>query len=425
MLAIAQADALFGEWEEDIIRFKSRQDEEENTASDSAIKLLSAMMSGSKVQTKFWEAGLDREVYGGTAFKIGFNLAIPWPHIEISKLSPDGFYPVWNPDDIDDLLEVWMVSKITKEQAFQLYGIKTDEDYVPRVEYWNKKKYEFWVGGKRIDAFSGVNPYGLVPFVYIPRLRTSHWYGDAITPEIISVQDELNMRVADIGEALNYNSHPIRYGTNLPRNFNADNYPLGPRAMWDLGRVIGNSTEPKVGLLEADNPIPERSLDFIKFIYDWSRTSAFAPPIAFGEDPGGGQRSGRTLEIRMWPLLRATRRSRGYMGNGIRRMCFIAARILQQKNLDSVSSHALTRIIDGIIVPDFWPIMPKDEAAIVDRVVKLMSTPVPTISLETATTVLGYGPTEVERITTMLADKLLGGFFENKDKEEKKKEVSE
>jgi hypothetical protein len=420
MLCTAQADSLFGEWEEDIIRFRSRQDEDETIAGNSAVKLMSTILQNSKAQISFWEAGLEREAYGGTVFKVGWNMNKPWPHIEWSRINASGFLPVWHPDDPDVLLEAWIVSKITREQAKQLYGIQVEAEHAIRVEYWNRKRYDFWVDGRKIGANSGVNPYKLVPFVYIPRMRTNSWYGDAITPDIMPAQDELNMRVADLGEAINYNAHPIRYGTNLPRGFNADNYPLGPRAMWDLGRVIGQSDGPKVGLLEPKNPIPERALDYVNFIYDWSRTSAFAPPIAFGEDDGGGQRSGRTLEIRMWPLLRATRRSRGYMAGGIQRMMTITAKILSIKKLKErpVSSHAIERLADGTVVPDFWPIMPKDEAAIVDKIVKLMELPVPGISLETATKMLGLGPAEVTRIQAMLEDKLFGKYFKKEGEKE-------
>jgi hypothetical protein len=174
---------------------------------------------------------------------------------------------------------------------------------------------------------------------------------------------------------------------------------------------MGNNPEPTVGLLEAQNPVPEPSFKFIEFIYDWSRTSAFAPPIAFGEDTGGGQRSGRTLEIRMWPLLRATRRSRGYMASGLKRIMRISAKILEQKEFDNISQHILLRSVDGTVVPDFWPLMPKDQAALVDEVTKLLSVSPPAISLETAQTLLGRGHSEVERIMAMIEDPALKEFL--------------
>jgi hypothetical protein len=405
LLALAQADSLFGEWEEDIIRFRVRQDEEESLSAENTIELWAQILSDNNAQALFHECAVDREVYGGSAIKVAPHLS--WPgHIRLSRINLNSFFPIWDPDDPDTLLEVYVATSMTREQCKAKYGFDPgpNRDEVWRVEHWTPQIYENKIDNRRIDQYSGVNPWGIVPFAYIPRVRTQAFWGDAITPDLMPVQDELNMRLADLGDAINYNSHPIRWGYNLPRTFNSANFPIGPESFWDLGRVLGNNPEPTVGLLEANTPVPEPAFKFVEFIYDWSRTSAFAPPIAFGEDQGGGQRSGRTLEIRMWPLLRATRRSRGYMANGLRRIMHIAAAILQQKNFSTISQWTIEKSIDGTVVPDFWPLMPKDQVAIVDEVVKLLSTSPPAISLETAQTLLGRGPAEVKRILEMIKD---------------------
>jgi hypothetical protein len=404
LLALAQADSLFGEWEEDIIRFRSRQDVDETKSGIEATKLWSQILADNNAPSLFNEIAVDREVYGGCALKVAPNLT-SLGHISLSRVDLSAFFPIWDPDDPDILLEVYLAYQMTREQCKIKYGFDPGKDTAWRIEHWTPTTYENKIDNRRIDKYSGVNPFGLVPVVYIPRMRTNLFWGDAITPDIMPVQDELNMRLADIGDAVNYNSHPIRWGYNLPKSFNSRNFPLGPESFWDMGRVMGNSPPPQVGMLEARQPVPEKAFDFIGFIYDWSRTSAFAPPIAFGEDQGGGQRSGRTLEIRMWPLMRATRRSRSYMAAGIRRVMRISAAILNQKQFPNISQHEIARSVDGSIVPDFWPLMPKDQAAIVDEVVKLSSIkPIPQISIETAQKILGRGPAEVERIYEMMED---------------------
>jgi hypothetical protein len=405
LLTFAQADAIFGEWEEDIIRFRIRQDEDESKSGVEAVKLWAQILTDNNAQSMLHQCAVDREVYGGTAIKVAPDLFYPG-HIRLSRIDLNSFFPVWDPDDADTLLEVYVSTKMTKEQCKAKYGFDPgpDKDEVWRVEHWTPTAYENRIDGHRIDEYSGVNPWRVVPFVYIPRLRSNEYWGDAITPEIIPVQDELNMRLADLGDAINYNAHPIRWGFNMPRTFDAANFPIGPESFWDLGRVLGNNPPPTVGLLEANNPVPEPAFKFVEFIYDWSRTSAFAPPIAFGEDTGGGQRSGRTLEIRMWPLLRATRRSRGYMANGLKRIMRIAARIFEQKKFPGISEWDIRRSVDGTIVPDFWPLMPKDQQALVDEVVKLLNCRPPAISLDTAQVLLGRGPAEVERIMAMIQD---------------------
>ncbi len=410
LLALAQADSLFGEWEEDIVRFRVRQDEEETKSAVETVKLWSQILTDNNAQALLHECATDREVYGGCAIKIAPDLVYPG-HIRLSRIDLNSFFPIWDPDDPDTLLEMYIAVIMTQDQCKAKYGFDPGKEEVWRVEHWTPTTYTNKIDNKRIDQFSGVNPWGEIPAVFIPRIRTDNFWGDPITPDIMPVQDELNMRLADLGDSINYNSHPIRYGYNLPRQFNSNNFPVGPESFWDLGRVLGNNPPPTVGLLEANNPVPEPAFKFVEFMYDWSRTSAFAPPIAFGEDQGGGQRSGRTLEIRMWPLLRATRRSRGYMASGLKRIMRIAAKILEQKKFPNISVHEINRSVDGSIVPDFWPLMPKDQAALVDEVVKLLSTTPPAISLETAQVLLGRGPAEVERIMEMIEDPNIKEFL--------------
>jgi hypothetical protein len=204
---------------------------------------------------------------------------------------------------------------------------------------------------------------------------------------------------------LNFNAHPIIWGLNMPKGFNPSNYPLAANALWDLGRSFGNGqSKPEVGMLQSTNPVPEASFKHIQFVYDWVRTSSFAPPIAFGEDNGGGQRSGVTLEIRLWPLLKAVRRSRSYLTTGIKSAARITGKILAQKRFSEVPPQVVEALLSGDIVPQYHHVLPRDQAAVVDEVVKLLTTPVPAISLETAQEELGRGMSEVTRIIEMMAD---------------------
>lgn len=409
MLTIAQADSTFGEWEEQPVRFIVRDGTTPEDKHNTAIDLAYTIMENSNARSMLWEHDLDRQVYGGGAIKIQTDFQKPG-HIKWVRVPRGSFFPVWDPDEPDELLEAYLVVGMTPEQAKAKYNYtaeNTINGIVRRVEHWTRTSYENRIEEQVIPAYSGHNPWGIIPFVYTPRLRFNNYYGDALTDDIVPVQDDLNMRVADIGEAINYNSHPTRWGMNLPRDFNAENFPLGPNAFWNIGRAIGNSPEPKVGILEAENAITPAAFDYVKFIYDWSRTSVFSPPIAFGEDSGGGQRSGVTLEIRMWPLIKATRRSRGYLGTSLKKALQLSAVILQQKEFEDVSKMALRSIINGEIIPDFHPMMPRDQAALVDEVVKLLSTTPPSISLDTALNILGRGSGEKQGIRDMLGEKEL------------------
>jgi hypothetical protein len=167
--------------------------------------------------------------------------------------------------------------------------------------------------------------------------------------------------------------------------------------MWNLGRTIGSSPPPEVGILEAKAAVQPAVFTHLEFVYDWSRFSSFMPPVVFGEDKGS-QRSGDTLEIRMWPLLRASRRSRAYLGTGFKRAARISAKILLQKKFSSMPVRPLERIEDGRIIPKFYAILPRDQQKAVDEVVKLSSTTPRAISDLTAQEILGRSPSELDRI---------------------------
>lgn len=408
MLTTAQADGIYGEWDTRPVEFVIKDDEADADKTDRSAAILANDIIDACTPNFFWEHALDREVFGGGAFQI-VPTNQPGSHIRWKRLTRDQFFPIWDPTDPDNLLEVYVVTTMTPEQAEAKFGHKSKREYTQLVEHWTPARYTTTIDNIELSQYSGYNPWKVVPFVYSPRLRFINWWGEALTDDIIPSQDELNARVADIGEAINYNSHPVRYGVNLPRAFNSDNFPLDANAMWDLGRTIGNNPPPEVGLLEAKSAVEPGSQTYINFIYDWTRTSVFTPPIVFGQDDGGGQRSGATLEIRMWPLIKSIRRSRSYLHSSFRRAMYISAIILKQKQYSDVKIRAVDALLAGTVVPHFAEVMPRDQAALVDEVVKLLSTNPPGISLETSQSILSRGSSEVSRIEAMLANTKLWG----------------
>lgn len=421
-MCLAHADAAGGEYDDMPIQWGVRGDMEVEEGDKDAINLLNTILEENNAASLLWELELDRNIYGGGALRIAPELSLfNTGHIRLTRILRDSFFPVWDPEDPDKLLSATTIVTMSPEQAWEKYGYKAKEDVVTRTEVWTQSTYENYLDKNYISTMSGVNPFGVVPFVYIPRYRSNDWWGEALSKDLIPVQDELNGRVADISEAITYNSNPIKWGVNLPRNFNSDNYPVGPNTLWDLGRQL-SGLKPEVGMLEASAAVSPGSLDFMRFVYSWMETSGEAPPIAFGKDDGGGQRSGVTLEIRMWPLLKAVRRSRAYMRSGMARTLHIIGRILNQKKFPNVQQRAIKSILTGNIQAKFFPVLPRDQQKIVDEVVKLLSTTPPSISLETAQILLGRGPGEVVRILNMLEEKR---YWQNAVQEEQVEQQQE
>jgi hypothetical protein len=82
----------------------------------------------------------------------------------------------------------------------------------------------------------------------------------------------------------------------------------------------------------------------------------------------------------------------------------ITGRILAQKKFSDVEARVIKGLLEGDLTTQYHHVLPRDQAAVVDEVVKLLSTPVPAISLESAQEALGRGMSEVTRIINMLAD---------------------
>ena len=180
MLCLAQTDAVFGEWEDEIVTFEARKEETSDEATRGAIELAQEILHGSNASTMLWETALDCHIYGGGAMKVGPNLPksghVQWYHVPLQN-----FFPVWDPDDPDLLLECYVVTPMASEQARLRYGYEGDGELVYRTEHWTPRFYESRIGDRRIEAYSGVNPWGFVPFVYVPRMRSTNWWGDSLT----------------------------------------------------------------------------------------------------------------------------------------------------------------------------------------------------------------------------------------------------
>ncbi|WP_119071540.1 phage portal protein [Aggregatilinea lenta] len=405
LLCHSQADAIWGEWDDRLFHLDidpggyTIPTERAREAADNLRRYIYDVLDDNGFDTKGWELVLDRERYGGGVLKVSPDPRRPFG-VRIERLPVTAFFPVWNPDDPDELIEAYLVILVPGAAAREIYGISTDKQFVYRIEHWTRSLYTNTVEGKRIDQYSGRNPWGKIPLIYFPRLRADSPYGDALTDAVSAAQDEMNIRLADIGEAITYNAHPLKWGVNLPNNINdRDEFPLDPDQLWNLGRTLPGNEPPQINLLEAKNPVPESSFDHVNFVYDWARTASYAPPVAFGIDQGS-QRSGATLIIRMWPLTRSIKRSRTYLRSGILRLVDLIVTIAQTNRPARMPAGLLSIYDTARIQVNFAPILPRERTEIVDEVVKRLSTTPKTLSLESGLELLGAKDPaqEIERI---------------------------
>jgi hypothetical protein len=395
----AQADAMFGDWRDLPVHFESADKDGSDETDKKAIQLVHGILRDSNAGAMFWEADLDRNRYGACAIRVLPDKSKP-NRIRWMKVQRDAFLPIWDPEDPDELLETWACTVLLPEQVRLKFGAEVNQERSYYIERWNLGVHQTWLN--QIPLVEEINPYGVVPYAFIPRMRSSTWWGDSMIEDIISLQDEINMTVADNSDVIRKIAHPIFWGYNIPAGFSRDVFSTNSDSMWDFGRQVGD-VKPFVDMLEPEGNILPASANHIEFLLKMARDHAGTPAIAFGDDNGGGQRSGDTLEIRLRPLEATVRRSRSYFDGGLNRLLKVTAAILKQKEYPGIPARAIDRI--PLLVPAYAEILPRDQQAIVDMVVKLLSTDPPTISLETAEVMLGYGVREVDLIKKMLKEK--------------------
>lgn len=351
-------------------------------------RLLEQMWVQSNDRAIMRESGLNSQYLGGTYFQIKYQ---PWRNdivvpLTVVPLKADFVLPVWA-DDPWDLLEVWISYRMTPIAAERELGHKESlgkKTFVTYVEHWTKEHYSIWIDDKPLTATyftddgnkvsisynSQVNPFGMVPVVYIPRERSGEFYGNSLVSDILGMMKELNARLADVGDAISENTHRVWVGRNITRGINFKQLENGQRYI-DIGSDNPASKNPPE--LTPQDP-PKFSPEMTQFnneVRSEMEREGQITPIAFGIDEGS-QRSGETLDQRMWPTVTAARAQRDLWSTGISRLNSIALLML---------SRLSVALPGPKVAPDFrkrfrlwtqWnPFLPKNQEQETNRIVAL------------------------------------------------------
>jgi hypothetical protein len=384
MMVLLHAYTLFGQWEDRVIEW--------NSEDEKAIELIESVWGENDGDVKMAECAISCMLYGGAILKV-----VPDPEyvnrVRIEAIPPHFFFPRWHPGDINRLLEVTIAFQVTHAEARLAYGVDlggNDHSTTLYMEKWSPRRYEVSVGGNVLERYSGVNPIDVIPFVYIPRLRSvGEFFGVSVANDLTGLQNELNLRLADIGDRINYNAHPIYYVANFTGK--TKDLVVGQDEIWNLGMGI-NGMRPEAGVIEPRNE-PSSSFQYIQFLLDLSRMSALVPPVAFGEDEGS-QRSGLTLTLRMWPLVQQTKWTRIYWVNMLTKVNRYILRILRifQEGVPEVD-----------VKPRLAPILPRDRDQLIREITSLWNSRLPLITPEKALRRMGESGVEeeVNRLETL------------------------
>jgi hypothetical protein len=140
---------------------------------------------------------------------------------------------------------------------------------------------------------------------------------------------------------------------------------MGADALWDLGSSVPGQDPPEVGVIPAQ-PEPASSFNFINFMLDMTRQAAFTSPVAFGEDEGS-QRSGVTLQLRLWPLMQQVKTTRIYWRT---QLVALHGMILAMAKFRDIGNRYDSRLADYVVVPNFYDLVPQDRELLIDEIAR-------------------------------------------------------
>lgn len=331
-----------------------------------------------------WEAGVLSQVLGGAVFQVCFD---PWAGSEIEeKLIPitvkmwpaDFILPVWDSSRFWNLLECYLVYRITSREAELRYGVPSlgATGFCWYIEHWKRDTVSIYINQTPVTLdVNGVptlfkdveNPFGMVPFVYIPHQREGNFYGSSIVEDLRGLVKEYNFQMANMGDAIKETVERRRYMSNTTQ----------PRVEWigDDLKVINLGVSPPNAeyppKVESEDPptMSEGLVNFPTSLWNQILRDGAVSATSFGEDEGS-QRSALTLAFRMWPATSHARVERTFWDVGLSKISRMILRICAVIGLD----------IDGYTVPldfnkryqfsqDWNPQIPRDREQEVNEMV--------------------------------------------------------
>ncbi len=393
--------ALFGEVGEDDRPLVSPKlvfhDDAQKVLAEEAEEVLNQIWFESSGRAIQWQNGALSQVYGGCVFEAIYDpfdplLSIP---VRFEAHHPKCFIGKPESGDMFRLSEAWIIKPISQEEARENGYTGSFESYeVPwLVKHWTKSTYNAWVNTQPVHrrmadgnwvAVSGENPFGFVPIIYIPHIRVDGFYGENMFDHVRGIIRELNLRVADYGDAVNADAHAYLGMRNV--NGSPDVIQIAPSTYAiNIGNSLGiGGTESVPDLWDLKKERASEAMSkLISVLYEEYRRDTFVPPVADGEDEGS-QRSGLTLAMRMLSLMWHTQSERVFWTTGLNLLNRMALRILAVKEpVQGITiKHASLRIKQ-----DWSPVLPRDREMLINEVVARMAAHLG--SPETLFTILG------------------------------------
>ena len=236
--------------------------------------------------------------------------------IRIRYVSPGQVEPVWNPMDMDDLLFVRIITEVAGPS-----GMATRR-FIEEIH--PNKIVEYYEGEEPRERR---NDLGEIPLVHIPNEKVPGEYsGLGDLDGIIDLQRELNEKMTDISDVVNYYGSPVTVITGA----SARNLERGPKALWS-----GLPEKARVETLEMGGDLPASS-KYVDFVRQAMFDVANIPETSLGRTQTVADTHAAALEVAYQPLVEATRRKASNYSRGFERINYFILRYWQLANKKSL-----------------------------------------------------------------------------------------
>ncbi len=314
------------------------------------------------------ENGLISQALGGCYFAVRFDpsntfLALP---IRIEIIHPEEIIPITSQADRWHMYAAHVIRYISHQNALLQYGVDigSSKEAVYH-EYWTRDTYLIEIDGKVVlsggEEQKGENPFGVVPFVYIPHEREgNHMYGVPVMHQTEGMVTELNARMADVGDGVRLGVHRKTWARNLqkqPGKVRIDDELVAI----DLGGSFPGGNPPEVGVIDPPD-IPTETAPYLDSLDTNLNKAQFTPDVAYGIDEGS-QRSGLTLSFRFWPMSSHIGTERSFWTTGLNVVAEYILRIAAAyKVRGGLEAYAITEDdFNKSLRQDWFPMLPRDE----------------------------------------------------------------
>lgn len=318
-----------------------------------------------------YDLALNQSIYGDAI------LRPVWDELEQrvvpTSILPEYYVARWSPHNASVIREAVVGYPIDRNDATQDYGTPGSDKVVMGAhsaqfatywEHWTPWEYSIWIDDRRIvhqmNPLSTEDRPGSIPMIIIPNIPDpGTLYGESDIEDVVDLVDEIRRVGSDISQTIAVNAHPIVVLTNYFGK--ADQLPVGPDAIWDLGR------DGDAKYLTGGQP-PVDSLAYFDKLLNVLYDLAQAPREVFGSS-NESITTGLGLTMKLLPLLRRVRWKRMSWRRPLLSYVRLAAHAQAMNGTLPFDPNYLWKVT---LDPMFAPFLPRDTSAIIQDNVALV-----------------------------------------------------